>query len=83
MSVSQMPVALTSLPVGQTARFYEARLDPHSVGLLRALGLSESEAFRLCKAGQPCILQVGATRIGVSHAVAANIYVIPDPVAQV
>jgi hypothetical protein len=49
------------------------------VGLLRALGLSGAETFRLCKAGEPCILQVGATRIGVSKMVASQIYVIPDP----
>jgi Fe2+ transport system protein FeoA len=49
------------------------------VSLLRALGLAESEPFRLCKAGEPCILQVGATRIGVSRTVASQIFVIPDP----
>ena len=29
-----------------------------------------TEEFRLCKAGEPCILQVGGTRIGVSRTVA-------------
>jgi Fe2+ transport system protein FeoA len=80
--VSTLPVALSSLPAGQTARVHEARLDNDAVGLLRALGLSESEAFRLCKAGEPCILQVGAARIGVSRAVASQIFVIPDPPAR-
>lgn len=78
--VATLPVALTALAAGRTGRLHEARLDADSVGLLRALGLSETEAFRLCKAGEPCILQVGATRIGVSRTVASNIYVIPDPV---
>lgn len=77
--VASAPIALTALQAGRTARFHEARLDDESVGLLRALGLSESEGFRLCKAGEPCILQVGGTRIGVSRLVASNIYVIPDP----
>jgi len=72
------PVALSTLPVGQTGHLHEARLDEASVRLLRALGLSDAEAFRLCKAGEPCIVQVGATRIGVSGRVASRIYVIPD-----
>jgi Fe2+ transport system protein FeoA len=72
------PILLTSLPAGHTARLHETQLDPQSVGLLRALGLCEAECFRLCKAGGPCILQVGATRIGVSRTVASKILVIPD-----
>ena len=72
------PIALSALPVGKTARLHEADLDAQSMGLLRALGLCEAECFRLCKAGEPCILQVGATRIGVSRTVASRIYVIPD-----
>ena len=42
------------------------------------LGLSETQPFRVCKAGEPCILQVDGTRIGVSRVVASNLYVIPD-----
>ena len=72
------PIALSALAVGRTARLHETELDPQSTGLLRALGLCEAECFRLCKAGEPCILQVGATRIGVSRTVASKIFVIPD-----
>jgi Fe2+ transport system protein FeoA len=76
---STTPVALSTLRAGVTGRLHEARLDDQSVNLLRALGLADAEAFRLCKAGDPCILQVGTTRIGVSGAVASEIFVIPDP----
>lgn len=76
--VASLPTALTNLSTGQTARLHEARLDAHAVGLLRALGLSETQPFRVCKAGEPCILQVEGTRIGVSRVVASNLYVIPD-----
>jgi Fe2+ transport system protein FeoA len=78
MSNGTAPVALTTLRAGLTGRLHEARLDDQSVRLLRALGLSDSEVFRLCKAGDPCILQVGTTRIGLSRTVASAIYVIPD-----
>jgi Fe2+ transport system protein FeoA len=72
------PVALSSLPTGASGRVHDPQLDEESAGLLRALGLSISREFRLCKTGEPCILQVGATRIGVSKAVAARILVVPD-----
>ena len=35
------------LGTGRTGRLHEARLDAKSVGLLRALGLSGTEEFRL------------------------------------
>jgi len=76
--MSSRPILLTALPAGHTARLHETQLDAQSIGLLRALGLCETECFRLCKAGEPCILQVGATRIGVSRTVASKIFVIPD-----
>ena len=74
---SSSPIALSTLTVGSLARLHEARLDDQSAGLLRALGLLASRDLRLCKAGEPCIVQVGTTRIGVSRAVASRILVIP------
>jgi hypothetical protein len=81
-TVALLPTALTNLATGQTARLHEARLDALSVGTLRALGLSETQPFRVCKAGEPCILQVEGTRIGVSRVVARNLFVIPDAHAR-
>ena len=72
------PVSLASLEPGRTGILHEVRLDEQSVNLLRALGLDQTGAFRLSKSGDPCILQVGSTRIGVSRAVARSIFVIPD-----
>ena len=76
--VASLPISLSNLAPGQVATLHEARLDASSVGLLRALGLAESQPFRVCKAGEPYILQVGATRIGLSAVVASNLYVIPE-----
>ena len=72
------PIALSTLAVGSSATLHDAHLDLESARLLRALGLSASGELRLCKAGQPCIVQVGATRIGVSLDVASRIFVIPS-----
>jgi Fe2+ transport system protein FeoA len=77
-SIPNSAVALSALPAGQTGRLHETSLDDQSVNLLRALGLTPAEAFRLSKAGEPCILEVGGTRIGVSRQVASRIFVIPD-----
>jgi Fe2+ transport system protein FeoA len=72
------PIALSTLTVGSSATLHEAKLDLESARLLRALGLSSAGTLRLCKAGEPCIVQVGATRIGVSRDVASRILVIPS-----
>lgn len=72
------PVALSTLKKGASGHVHEPQLDEESTSLLRALGLSVSRRFRLCKTGEPCIVQIGATRIGVSKAVAARILVVPD-----
>jgi Fe2+ transport system protein FeoA len=70
-------IRLSDLRVGATARFKEARLDGEMARFLRAIGLTRTSEFRLCKNGEPCIVQVRTTRIGLSRAVAGQIYVVP------
>lgn len=72
-------VPLSALPVGARAQFQTADLDPADYALVRALGLTECCRLRVCKAGEPCIVQVRATRIGLSGVVARGIYVVPEP----
>jgi len=60
------------------ARMHAAHLTQQDCALLRALGLSDRCLLRVCKAGEPCIVQVRATRIGLSKLVAGQIYVIPE-----
>ena len=47
--------------------------DAESRPFLRALGLTDACELRLCKAGEPCIVQVRSTRIGLSGEVARGI----------
>jgi Fe2+ transport system protein FeoA len=75
--VPSTAVRLSDLDPGTVARFHEARLDAEACSLLRALGLTKSCQLRLCQAGDPCIVQVRTTRIGLSKAVAGAIFVIP------
>ena len=73
------PISLCDLAVGEVARLHEARLDPEACHQLRSLGLTESCHLRLCKTGEPCIVQVRSTRIGIAGAVARHIFVVPLP----
>jgi Fe2+ transport system protein FeoA len=75
---SQGPVRLSDLGPGQTARLHGADLNPHDCALLRAIGLTDRCLLRICKVGEPCIVQVRATRIGLSRSVADGIMVVPE-----
>lgn len=73
-----VPVRLTRLRAGDHGRLHATRLVVEDREMLRALGLAESSRFRVCKAGDPWILQVGSTRVGISDVVAHRILVIRD-----
>ena len=76
-SAPAVPVLLSELAVGAVARLHEARLDPEACHQLRSLGLTDHCKLTLCKKGEPCIVQVRSTRIGISRAVARHIFVVP------
>ena len=73
------PIRLCDLEVGRAARFHASTLDADASDLLRPLGLTAQSIIRLCKRGEPCIVQVRSTRIGLSKTVAGAIFVIPQP----
>jgi Fe2+ transport system protein FeoA len=50
-------------------------LDDQSRAVLRSLGLTDGARLRICRLGDPCIIQVRSTRIGLSKVVARSIYV--------
>jgi Fe2+ transport system protein FeoA len=69
---------LTDLEVGATARMHGAALDAELCSLLRSLGLTDNSPLRVCKCGEPCVVLVRATRIGISGRIARHITVVPD-----
>jgi Fe2+ transport system protein FeoA len=71
-------VSLAQLQPGTIARMHAAHLTQQDCALLRALGLSDRCLLRVCKSGEPCIVQVRATRIGLSRELARSILVIPE-----
>ena len=68
-------VPLLDLPPGTTAALRQVT-NHHSRDVLRSLGLVEGGRLRICRVGDPCIIQVGSTRIGLSRAVARFIHVV-------
>jgi Fe2+ transport system protein FeoA len=74
-------VPLTTMRVGCVATLCEVR-DDASRRVLRSLGMTEHCQMRLCKVGDPCIVQVQATRIGLSRIVAEHLFVAPEPAAK-
>ncbi|MCB1056736.1 MAG: ferrous iron transport protein A [Acidobacteria bacterium] len=72
------PVPLTQLRPGQSARLFGDRLSPEDGHLVSALGLTEHCLFRLCKRGNPWIVQVRSTRIGLADTVARHLLVLPE-----
>ena len=70
-------VPLTTVPVGAVATLREVT-DVDSRPVLRSLGLTDDCVLRLCQVGDPCIVQVKSTRIGLSNAVARCLYVVPE-----
>lgn len=70
---------LTDFREGDSGRLAPSELDPKDRALLDALGLGERCRFRVSKAGDPWILQVRGTRIGLATAIACRLLVIPEP----
>jgi hypothetical protein len=66
------------MSAGQMVRLHGAHLNPHDCALLGALGLTDRCVLRICKIGEPCIVQVRSTRIGLSRSVAEGILVVPE-----
>lgn len=73
---ARQAVPLTAVPAGARATLHEVR-DAGSRRVLKSLGLSQACELRLCKAGDPCIVQVRSTRIGLSRGVAQCLFVVP------
>jgi Fe2+ transport system protein FeoA len=66
------------LAPGQVARLHGSSLAAQDCALLNALGLTDRCLLRICKIGEPCIVQVRATRIGLARSVADSILVVPQ-----
>lgn len=71
-------IPLTSLAIDGSARFHDNGLTTDDRDTLRGLGLTDGAVLRVCQQGEPCVVQVRATRIAITHRVARAIFVTPD-----
>jgi len=81
LACTTQPIPLSQLRAGSTARLHSAELTKDDCALLNALGLTNRCLLRVCKAGEPCIVEVKATRIGLSRALARGVFVVPEATA--
>jgi Fe2+ transport system protein FeoA len=70
-------VPLSSLTIDSSARFQGSQLATEDRDTLRALGLTDGAMLRVSKEGEPCVVQVRATRIAITRRVAQAIFVEP------
>ncbi len=74
-------VPLCQLRSGESGRLHAADLACEDCELLRAMGMTEQCRLKVCRAGGTYIVQVNATRLGLSGAIARRIMVAIDPPA--
>ncbi len=82
-AAADVPVQLTQLTQGSAARLHGADLLADDLALLEALGMTRRCRFRVCKAGDPWIVQVRETRIGLASSVASRLFVVPEAVPEI
>lgn len=73
------PIPFVDLRAGDRARLADDDLLDGDRETLSALGLTPSCRFRVARAGDPWIVQVHSTRIGLADSVARCLRVIPEP----
>lgn len=69
------PIPLSRLEDGDRARLHAAELCCEDCELLNAMGMTDQCEIRVCRRGEPCIVQVNTTRLGLSASLAQRILV--------
>ncbi len=70
-------VCLTEVRVGARARVHSHELPESDLQLLEAIGLTERSEIRVLQQGEPCIVLVRDTRVGLTLPVASRMRVVP------
>ena len=74
-TLDQTLIPLSELGKNEEAIVHVADLEYEERISLAAMGLRENTTFRLCQQGTPCIIQVEATRLGLSRELTERILV--------
>ena len=76
---------MATLRGGECGRLHLGQLACEDCDLLNALGLTDQCEIRVCRRGEPYIVQVSTTRLGLSSKLAQRIYITrsgSEPVAD-
>ena len=68
-------VPLAQLIGGQRCRVAAMDVNPEEAQLLEAMGLTERCVLCVCQPGEPCIVRINATRLGLAGSLARRIVV--------
>lgn len=68
-------VPLSSLRDGERGRVHSRDMRCEDCALLNAMGLTDQCEIRVCQAGEPCIVQVRTTRLGIARSLAGKIMI--------
>ncbi len=68
-------VPLAQLTGGQRCRVAAMDVNPAEAQLLEAMGLTERCELCVCQPGEPCIVRINATRLGLAGSLARRIVV--------
>lgn len=77
LDITTVPIPLSQLRSGDRARVHAADLCCEDCDLLQAMGMTDQCELRVCRRGEPCIVQVNTTRLGLSAHLARRILVRP------
>jgi Fe2+ transport system protein FeoA len=72
------PVRLSELRAGQAARLHRRELSQGEVCLLAAMGMTDGCRLVVRSNGDPCIVEVRSTRIGLARSVAERLLVVSE-----
>jgi Fe2+ transport system protein FeoA len=80
---ARLPVLqrLADLPAGSVARLSCEELSEGEACLLAAMGMTEGCRLKVRTSGDPCIVEVRSTRIGLARSVALRLVVASDAAA--
>ncbi|HLF56704.1 MAG TPA: FeoA family protein [Thermoanaerobaculia bacterium] len=73
------PVKLSEVAAGGAARLQRRDLSEGEACLLAAMGLTEGCRLVVRVLGDPCIVEVRTTRIGLAKSVADRLFVLAEP----
>ena len=80
---TERTIPLSQMARGQRGVLCTCELPECEGQILAAMGLTDACELRVCRRGEPCIIRVNATRLGLSAALARRLLVrvVPQRVA--